>query len=407
MKATLLGQFGSPSPTKSVGEELQETITKNASNFCTLDIYSAFTSKSAVRYFIEILSTQNKLSTTFNVGIDQGGTSIEALAELTESTYEANVIYTKSNFIFHPKIYHFENQDHAKVIVGSSNFTQKGLFENIEANISLELDKSLDHDKSFLDDLSKAIESLKDNTIPLDAALLQKLIDSGQVPTEAVVRQQFSKKALAGTRKRPLDIFPSIGRSNSLKRNPSGSSTIKKKAAIAGKHSHTKNKATPVGAREFWFQTGRMTGGSGNILDLSLRGMNNEIPGGVSLFGINASEINVAANDKSLLKTLSIKLDNVIYQGNDIVYPVSSISGETNGTPRLQIKGIANDGSKITGVVGKDGFKEKVMIFRKETEGRYEVELLDYAPNIDKVRKRSIRVDRPTARAKEFGVLKE
>jgi HKD family nuclease len=49
-------------------------------------------------------------------------------------------LYHEPGRIFHPKVYFFENDRHALLIVGSSNWSHGGLFANIEANVALRLD---------------------------------------------------------------------------------------------------------------------------------------------------------------------------------------------------------------------------------------------------------------------------
>lgn len=85
----------------------------------------------------------------FIVGIDQQGTSIEALQALEDLKVNSWVYYTTQRIIFHPKIYVFEGNLN-RIVVGSSNLTTPGLFQNVESSVLI----------SFSDNDSKGTELL-------------------------------------------------------------------------------------------------------------------------------------------------------------------------------------------------------------------------------------------------------
>ncbi len=74
------------------------------------------------------------------VGIDLGGTTIEALTYLSElpNTRMRVVRSGMPNVVFHPKIYAFDGPDKWSVIVGSSNLSTGGLLANIEGSLIVE-----------------------------------------------------------------------------------------------------------------------------------------------------------------------------------------------------------------------------------------------------------------------------
>ena len=70
------------------------------------------------------------------VGIDLGGTTIEALTYLSELP-KGNIYIVQSNMdrvIFHPKVYEFTGPDGWLVAIGSSNMTMGGILGNVEAS---------------------------------------------------------------------------------------------------------------------------------------------------------------------------------------------------------------------------------------------------------------------------------
>jgi hypothetical protein len=96
-----------------------------------------------------------------------------------------------------------------------------------------------------------------------------------------------------------------------------------------------------------------MTGGSRNILDLSMRSLVSRgdptgtafdlgdarfMRGAVQFFGIDPA-------DTSQTKDIPLNLEGVDYTGNTILYPEGE---KANGTWRLQIKGADANGRKIT-----------------------------------------------------------
>src|SRR3546814_5769996 len=102
-----------------------------------------------------------------------------------------------------------------------------------------------------------------------------------------------------------------------------------------------------------------MTGGSRNILDLSMKSLVTRgdpsgtsfdlgdptfMRGGVEFFGLNPANTNQT-------KDVTLNFDGVDYVGNTILFPTGN---HANGTWRLQIKGVSPSQVKIT-----DAFRAK------------------------------------------------
>src|SRR5690606_34277903 len=74
-------------------------------------------------------------STRLYVGVDLNGTSKEALEKLIELQIETYIVFSPNNIIYHPKIYTFEGNTFSRALVGSSNLTERGLFQSIESSV--------------------------------------------------------------------------------------------------------------------------------------------------------------------------------------------------------------------------------------------------------------------------------
>lgn len=124
-----------------------------------------------------------------------------------------------------------------------------------------------------------------------------------------------------------------------------------------------------------------MTGGSGNILDLSKtgtlfegypgyecgEGSQNTIPGGVTFFGVDP---------ESTGSEVSIDIEYLgrIYKDNVIKYPVGD---KSNGSWRLQIKG-TDSGEEITqSFISRDYLKQKVLVFSQIASKTFRMEVFD------------------------------
>jgi len=129
------------------------------------------------------------------VGIDLQNTTregLQALLELEEHGHcETYVYHNEAQSVFHPKVYLFRNEEEARLIVGSNNITEAGLYVNVEAG--LQTDAPVD--SPIIVQVLDALESWNDTAsrlaFRLDAALLQRLVNEGYVPDEAIARAQL------------------------------------------------------------------------------------------------------------------------------------------------------------------------------------------------------------------------
>jgi HKD family nuclease len=124
------------------------------------------------------------------IGIDQQGTSYEALA-FSLNTFD-NVYITKQNSItFHPKIYTFIGKKKVRAFIGSNNLTTGGTENNFESLVDLELDMTTDI--STITEIKSFWEMLQPSLCPatekLDMTLLNKLAEEKIILDETSLRE--------------------------------------------------------------------------------------------------------------------------------------------------------------------------------------------------------------------------
>jgi len=152
----------------------------------------------------------------FIVGVDIENTSAEGLHDLLawqrDGSFETYIHHNESNSTFHPKVYLFRNDEKARLIVGSNNLTESGLFINTEAG--LQLDVSIDD--QIISDVRTALASWRDPQTglakKLDETLLNDLIRQGYVYPERELnkrREVSGKKIRANQRAGAQPLFGS------------------------------------------------------------------------------------------------------------------------------------------------------------------------------------------------------
>jgi hypothetical protein len=144
------------------------------------------------------------------VGIDLENTTREGLAALLDLEQyghcETYVYHNEASSVFHPKLYLFRNEEEARLIVGSNNITEAGLYVNVEAG--LQIDAPVD--SPIIVQVLDALTSWKDTTsrlaFRLDVALLQRLVNEGYVPDEGAARAQLrqARQRRAGGARPPI-----------------------------------------------------------------------------------------------------------------------------------------------------------------------------------------------------------
>jgi len=196
MNISFLGQgFEQDSP-KSVGNNLINIF--KLEKFNSFTVISAFASESGILGLAECIasSSGNISNIKIIVGIDQEGTSVEALERILDLNVTSYIFYQKESPIFHPKIYLFESQNEYILIVGSSNLTGRGLFANVESSIMIDGEKEADGE--VLNQLKEYYSTLFNLTDPNLFAItkenIKSFVDLGIVPTKSVWKKKHGKQ---------------------------------------------------------------------------------------------------------------------------------------------------------------------------------------------------------------------
>ena len=242
MDVQFLGQGYEEESPNSVGNHLIRLLADDSFN--KLTILTAFTSPTGVvGLSTHIANAKDHLEDiTIVTGIDQKGTSKDALESLMELNIKSYVFYQPSNPIFHPKIYFFEGKERSELIVGSSNLTATGLFSNIEASLLAKLDNA--KDSEIIDQVKEYFKGIFDDDDPnlrqLDKELVDNLVKAKLVPTERERKQLYKKsqkKVSEKVRKLVQSLFPKRKNPNPPQEFRRNSTRIKKskkkKTAIA------------------------------------------------------------------------------------------------------------------------------------------------------------------------------
>lgn len=213
MEIQLLGQGYEKESANSVGNHLIEFLADK--EFQSFTAISAFISQAGITGLsTHIDKAKEHLKViTIITGVDQKGTSKEALEALIRLDVNAYVFYQPSITIFHPKIYLFEGVEKSVLMIGSSNLTAQGLFSNIEASLLLRIDNK--EDNEIIVQLKEYYKGLFDLTEPnlkkLNKKLIKGLVKADVVPTEEerkAIQDKARKSADKETEKIIYQIFP-------------------------------------------------------------------------------------------------------------------------------------------------------------------------------------------------------
>ena len=400
-----------PFNNRNVGDKIIELL--ETGDFNSFDFVVAFAKNSGVLQLKKTFDEFRANNCVINayVGIDLNGTSYEALTNLFNSTDTLHIIHFENHQTFHPKLYRFKGNDRIVFIVGSSNITGGGLWTNIESSILIDNNRSnpdVDNlDKAFTDYINQ-LESLGMSCLPIKAQeQLDDLLDKNYISKE-------------------LDILLKP-RDNSVSKQKLFGMKVN---AIRPERSQRTDRVHPTETNRlsadvqsnnllaFWIESRAMTGGSRNILDLSKKSLLKKgnptgtvfdmddarfIRGAVEFFGLDPM-------DESQRKDITLNFRGVDYRGNTILYPEGE---KANGTWRIQIKGIDENGKEITTTFrdlapGSTPFLvNKILVFSRIDDSYYYLSVYDASRLNDFVNASAILAHNgQTSTAKLMGLIK-
>lgn len=145
----------------------------------------------------------------FIIGIDQHGTTSEALRAILSLQADAKVVKNRRvGHTFHPKVYLFEAEKKAVVCLGSSNLTEGGIYRNYEANIIISYELTGPDNVSYgqhKDALSPFLNPIGSKTIQLTENVITSLESRGDIISE-LQKRELAKKIRKSSR--PTGAFP-------------------------------------------------------------------------------------------------------------------------------------------------------------------------------------------------------
>lgn len=191
MDTIIIGQGYNIKEDTSVGKELIELFnSRRYQSFTCLVAFASYGGISALTPYIEEAKNEG-VSIKVILGVDQKGTSKEALEEVLRWNVDAKIYHTASFNIFHPKIYLFENEDIFTMIVGSNNLTEMGLVKNVECSLLIKDIKSNPVRGKFYDYWKSILDGTEVNLYPITQKLIDKLFKDKVITSESQRSQRY------------------------------------------------------------------------------------------------------------------------------------------------------------------------------------------------------------------------
>ena len=392
MDLKFIGQGLDHESNVTAGNFIIDSLESN--NYRSFNAFVAFVSLGGLKNIIDqlIAFKQNGGAIRLYLGVNFNGTSKEALEKLIEHEIESYIVYSPNNVIYHPKIYAFEGNLLTRAIIGSSNLTESGLFQNIEASVCVDFNNNDDENgNEFLSDIYEHFNSIinleHESCQRLTREILDLLVENKVVLPDAQnraknnkINKEFGRKNFRSNSKL-LEKFGKI----KPKRPPKGYSKVITKEELIVEPDEKINvvyETAQLVAGSMWIETGKMTGGSRNILDLSKTGELDGVRkfGSVSFFGLNPDHT-------AITKKIDLHLGGKIYKENPIFF------AEDNQNWRIQLKGETDDGEKLTTIskphLGQNGgFVNKMLLFTKIDNKNFKLDILD-SDDMEKLKENS------------------
>lgn len=400
-----------------LGDHLIELLDSPAYGVCNIVV--AFAKNSGVLRIREALARFRVRGGVVNayVGVDLGGTSHEALMTLLANVDALYVVHSESSQTFHPKIYSFVGDERSLTVVGSNNLTGGGLWTNFESSVFVSDAPGSESDlQSSLEEYLLWLRSMESLCIRVTTTIdIDELLSHGYVSREIDAR--LSQRGTDPLRSDRAAFF-GRGVPSFLPRLSAPTTLV---AKTDQRRALTTTSSAPSSAPETevgqvtWFETRAMTGGSRNILDLSMKslivsgdpeGTPYETPdpkymcGGIELFGVDP-------RDLTARKDITLHFEGRDYHGNTLLFPPGD---KANGTWRLQLKGVDSSGRKITDAFASKGGRkylvDKILTFSEVSDGYYSLAVFSNS-ELERFKNASVLVahNGPTTASRLLGVI--
>ena len=358
------------------------------------------------------------------IGIDAHGTSYEALLNLFNLVDDLYIIHdSNSGTTFHSKIYYLSDLNELDwIAVGSNNLTGGGLWTNIESSTIFDTElstnsKSISYFKPFI----KFIAELKSNSCPFSMKIndiddIDKLLENDLLRHEIQLQISAAKsRRLTGTKGNTntgASLFGTLGKIHipTIKEKPKGEKVKIKERNI--EITSTEPIIPSDNAEKMWFETREMTGGSRNILDLSMLGTIVNGEGNGTRYETDSSSsvlgsvvfFDVDPTNTAFEKDITINYKATDYFGCTI--KMHQTGENPNGSWRIQLKGESALGDKLTTAEDGHWFVHKIIVLEKIRSDYYVMSVLP-EKEIDNLKSESIFVARNgrNPASKQYGLL--
>ena len=172
-----------PFSDKTLGEFLLDVFDCQYGDFNFFQAAVAYAKRSGVQYLEEKIQAFTGTGKTARViiGIDQQGTSVEGIESLLNAlgTQDLYINHDENSFItFHPKVYYFENDEKGLLVIGSGNLTQGGLYSNDEGSAIIELDRTIEADRTIIREVRETFEKWCDDSFGTVKKVNAELVES-------------------------------------------------------------------------------------------------------------------------------------------------------------------------------------------------------------------------------------
>ena len=182
----------------TLGDRIHRELSSSAWN--AVKVAVAFAKISGVKHLYQALDrfgTTRPGAMSFSIGIDHGGSSIEAVAALNTLVKKNGgglwVVHNPQGNpspTFHPKVWLFSSENEQRLLLlGSGNLTQGGLRSNYEASLAVAAhatDQVITDAEMFFDHITDAQQP---EVVLATDRVLQDLHDDGQLPSEGELRR--------------------------------------------------------------------------------------------------------------------------------------------------------------------------------------------------------------------------
>lgn len=357
------------------------------------------------------------------IGIDAHGTSYEAVCNLFSLVDNLYIVHDNNSVTtFHPKAYYLTDRNASDwIAVGSNNLTGGGLWTNQEySTIIGESDNKGKDTINYFSAFIKQIDMYKSDTCAFslkinDVSDLDKLLDADLIRHEIQLQIDAarSRREVSVQKGKPTpDPFGTHGKVHI----PRVKSEKQGKKITVNDRKMQVTSVEPIApsdnSEKMWFETREMTGGSRNILDLSMLGTiiqgsghgtryetdkYSTILGSVVFFDIDPTNV-------TFEKTVTINYNAMDYENCTIKLHQSGKN--PNGSWRIQLKGETVSGEKLTSAEDGEWFVHKIIVLEKIRTDYYVMSVLPEL-EMDNLKKQSIFVARNGSNpaSKQYGLL--